>query len=83
MRWIEASEFEQVDPARVGLKAILISVALFGFEHNLWLAGIVAGVAYTLLYMWHRNLWSPVLAHAVTNGLLGVWVMATGSWTFW
>lgn len=83
MRWVEDSEFERVDPARVGLKAILIPVVLFGFEHNLWLAGIVAGAAYTLLYMRHRNLWSPVLAHAVTNGLLGVWVVATGSWTFW
>ena len=83
MRWVEASDFEQVDPARVGLKAFLVPVVLFGFEHNLWLAGIVAGVAYSLLYMRHRNLWSPVLAHAVTNGLLGIWVVATGSWAFW
>lgn len=83
MRWVEASDFERVDPARVGLKAFLVPVVLFGFEHNLWLAGIVAGAAYSLLYMRHRNLWSPVLAHAVTNGLLGIWVVATGSWAFW
>jgi CAAX prenyl protease-like protein len=83
MRWIAAADFESVAPYRVGLKGFLVTVVLFGFEHNLWLAGIVAGVAYSLLYMHHRNLWSPILAHAVTNGLLGLWVVQTGSWSFW
>lgn len=83
MRWVEASDFEAVEPARVGLKAVLVSSLLFGFEHNLWLAGIVAGLAYAFLYIRYRNLWSAVLAHAVTNGVLGVWVVGTGNWTFW
>lgn len=83
MRWVERGDFQLVDPARIGLKAFAIPAVLFGFEHNLWLAGIVAGVAYGWLYMRHRNLWSPILAHAVTNGLLGVFVLATGSWQFW
>ena len=83
MRWIEAADFEAVEPARVGLKGLLVSSVLFGVEHSLWLAGIVAGLAYAFLYMRYRNLWSAVLAHAVTNGLLGVWVVATGNWSFW
>ena len=83
MRWIDQSNFILLDPARVGFKAFVISCVLFGFEHNLWLAGIVAGVAYGLLYMRHRKLWSPVLAHAITNGLLGIWVVHTGGWQFW
>jgi uncharacterized protein len=83
MRWVEAADFEAVAPARVGVKAFVVTVVLFGFEHNLWLAGIVAGVAYALLYMFHRTLWSPILAHAVTNGLLGLWVVRTGNWSFW
>ncbi|HEY0489679.1 MAG TPA: CAAX prenyl protease-related protein [Telluria sp.] len=83
LRWIEAPDFEAVEVARVGAKAIVVSVLLFGFEHNLWLAGIVAGAAYTVLYIRHRTLWSPILAHAVTNGLLGVWIVYTGSWTYW
>lgn len=83
MRWVERANFQLVDPTRIGLRAFLIPTLLFGFEHNLWLAGIVAGIAYGLLYMRHRNLWSPVLAHAVTNGLLGIWVVATASWQFW
>ena len=83
MRWIESPDFQSVDPAQVGWKGLVVTIVLFGFEHNLWLAGMVAGAAYSFLYMRHRSLWSPVLAHAVTNGLLGIWVVHTGSWIFW
>jgi CAAX prenyl protease-like protein len=83
MRWVDAADFESVKPSELSLKSFVITVVLFGVEHNLWLAGIVAGAAYSLLYMRHRNLWSPILAHAVTNGLLGVWVVRTGSWSYW
>lgn len=83
MRWVDTADFESVDPSQLSIKSFVITVLLFGVEHNLWLAGIVAGAAYSLLYMRHRNLWSPILAHAVTNGLLGVWVVRTGSWSYW
>jgi hypothetical protein len=83
MRWVDAPDFESVEPSQLSIKSFVITVLLFGFEHNLWLAGIVAGAAYSLLYMRHRNLWSPILAHAVTNGLLGVWVVRTGNWSYW
>jgi len=83
MRWVDAADIESVEPSQLSLKSFVITVVLFGVEHDLWLAGIVAGAAYSLLYMRHRNLWSPILAHAVTNGLLGVWVVRTGSWSYW
>jgi CAAX prenyl protease-like protein len=83
MRWIASPQFETIEPAHLGLKSFAISVLLFGIEHNLWLAGVVAGAAYSFLYVRHRNLWSPILSHAVTNGLLGLWVVWTGNWMFW
>jgi CAAX prenyl protease-like protein len=83
MRWIESSDFETVDPSQIRLKSFVITVVLFGFEHNLWLAGIVAGVAFNALFMRHRTLWSPILGHSVTNGLLGIWVVVTGNWSYW
>jgi len=83
MRWVDAADFQSVEPSQLGLKSFIVTVVLFGFEHNLWLAGIVAGAAYSLLYMRHRTLWSPILAHAVTNGLLGFWVVRTGNWSYW
>ena len=83
MRWIDAGSFESLAPSQVSIKSVIITSVLFGFEHNLWFAGIVAGLAYGALYMRHRTIWSPILAHAVTNGLLGVWVVCTGSWSYW
>jgi CAAX prenyl protease-like protein len=83
LRWLEQRDFLHVYPASVGLQSLAVTVVLFGFEHNLWLAGIVAGIAYSALYMRSRNLWSAILAHAVTNGLLGVWVVASANWTYW
>ncbi|MGO4381570.1 CAAX prenyl protease-related protein [Pseudoduganella sp. RAF53_2] len=83
LRWLEDNRFLAVHPSSVKVKSFLITVLLFGVEHNLWLAGMVAGAAYTLLYMRSGTLWAPTLAHAVTNCLLGVWILATGSWTYW
>ncbi|HAT32943.1 MAG TPA: CAAX prenyl protease-related protein [Janthinobacterium sp.] len=83
MRWIDSADFLTLNPAHVRTRGFVATVILFGFEHNLWLAGIVAGVAYSILYMRSQTLWSPVLAHAVTNGLLGVWIISTGHWTYW
>ena len=83
LRWIDASDFRTVEPSQVSAKSVIITSVLFGFEHNLWLAGIVAGIAYIALFMRHRTIWSPILAHAVTNGLLGAWVVYTGSWSYW
>ena len=55
----------------------------FGFAHHRWLPGIIAGAAYALLLYRSKNLFSPILAHAVTNFLLGIYVIATGKWYFW
>jgi len=83
MRWIAKHDFLTVEPARIGPKAYVVSAVLFAFEHNLWLAGLLAGAVYGLLYMRSGLLWSPILAHAVTNAMLGVWVIYTGNWSYW
>lgn len=82
-RWLQQSDFMTLDPAQIGLKALLIASALFAVEHLQWLAGLVAGLAYGWLYIRTRNLWAPIIAHAATNGGLGAYVVATGRWSFW
>jgi CAAX prenyl protease-like protein len=37
----------------------------------------------TLLYARTRNLWDCVVAHAVTNGLLGIYVLTWRDWALW
>ena len=83
MRWIENPQFEAVLPRSVGLKAVALSTLVFMLAHTLWLGAIIAGLAYAWLYVRTGKLWVPILAHAVTNGVLGVWVVMTGQWAFW
>jgi CAAX prenyl protease-like protein len=83
MRWVQSPQFETVVPQRVGAKAIVLSTFVFMLAHTLWLAAIIAGLAYALLYVRSGKLWVPVIAHAVTNGVLGIWVLRTQQWAFW
>ena len=83
MRWFQSETFEGVAPQHVGLRAIVLSTFVFMLAHTLWLAAIVAGLAYAWLYRRTGKLWVPVIAHAVTNGALGIWVVGTGNWAFW
>lgn len=83
MRWIDRVYFSAVSPASVSTKALIISSLLFASEHSYWFAGLIAGLVYGVLYIRTQNLWAPVIAHAVTNAVLGVWVLYTGYWNYW
>ena len=61
----------------------LATVLVFGFAHNEWLAGILCGAAYQWLVLRKHRLGDAMTAHAITNFLLGVWVVWRGAWNFW
>jgi hypothetical protein len=56
---------------------------VFGFSHNEWLAGILCGAAYQWLVLRKNRLGDAMTAHAITNFLLGVWIVWRGAWRFW
>lgn len=80
---VDAKDFLAIRPQTVSLRAVLITSALFALEHHLVVAGFVAGLVYSWLYVRTGRLWVPIAAHAVTNGVLGVWVIQTGAWGLW
>lgn len=83
MRRLEHSEFMSVSPATVSTYAVAVSSVLFAVEHQLWLAGLLAGLVYAWLYRRFQVLWVPVLAHMTTNAVLGAWVIVGGHWQYW
>jgi uncharacterized protein len=83
MRWLDNKEFLNISPKTVSFFALIGSSGLFALEHHLWLAGFFAGLCYAFLYRHYQNLWVPIFAHAVTNGVLGVWVVQTSQWQYW
>jgi membrane protease YdiL (CAAX protease family) len=65
------------------LQPFLITVAVFGLEHDRWLAGMIAGAVYGALIVWRGDIWAAALAHGVTNFLLGLYVIAMQQYAFW
>ena len=49
MSWLEHPQFEAVPPQRVTIRPVLLSAFAFMLVHPLWLAAIVAGLAYAWL----------------------------------
>jgi CAAX protease family protein len=57
----------------------------FGLSHARadWIAALVTGALYNYIAYRTKSLPSCILAHALTNLLLGLWIMKTGQWGFW
>ncbi len=83
MRYIISPKFEDVPVGMFTWPSFVISSVLFGLEHNLWLAGIIAGVIYSMVLYRTKDLGTVIFAHGVTNLLLGIYVLTTGNWQFW
>jgi CAAX prenyl protease-like protein len=63
--------------------AFWIVAAGFALMHPEWLVAFICAVAYGLLLYTTRSLFACVVAHAVTNLGLGIYVLATKEWTYW
>ena len=84
LRRIVSADVESVAYGSVTPLAVLLSSAAFGLMHGrLWLAGIVAGVAYALSAKRTNRLAEAVAAHATTNLLLAIWILTQHNWALW
>ena len=81
--WLDNEDFRAVPVGVFSWRAFAITVALFGAEHNQWLAGLICGALYNWLLRRTRSIWACVIAHAVSNAALAAWVLARGDWKFW
>jgi exosortase E/protease (VPEID-CTERM system) len=83
LRRLTAVEFETVPPARASLVALLISSAAFGAIHHGWLAGAVAGLLFGIVQMRGNSIMNAIVAHAVSNAAVALYVIAFGQWWLW
>ncbi|WP_353117807.1 CAAX prenyl protease-related protein [Nitratidesulfovibrio sp.] len=82
IRYLQGGDFRDIRPGRLHALSFVIVAVLFGLEHHLVVAGMLAGVAYNVVLYRTGSVAQCVLSHAVTNSLLGLWVLLTGAWTF-
>jgi exosortase E/protease (VPEID-CTERM system) len=82
-RRIISARFEELPPGTFTWVSFLASSAIFGLEHGRWLAGMIAGMLFAIALYRRGRITDAILAHAVTNGLIAVYVLGTGSWYLW
>ncbi len=83
IRWLVNEDFKSVPVGTFTGLSFAVTVALFGLEHNEWLAGLICGALYNWLYYKRKNVFACVIAHAVSNAALAAWVLSRGDWKFW
>ncbi len=82
-RYLVRSDYASVPLGQFHWRALLIASLVFGFSHYQWLPGVLCGLIYQGLVIRNNRLGDAMSAHAVTNFLLGIWVIWKGAWNFW
>lgn len=84
MRYVVDMYWEKVPFTHLNRTSIIIATVYGMLAHP---AELLAAAAWFSLITWlmlkTRNIWDCVMAHAVTNFLLGVYVLKTGHWELW
>lgn len=83
IRWFVKEDFKSVPVGTFTWFSFAATVGMFGLEHNQWLAGLICGALYNWLYYKRKDVFSCIIAHAVSNGALAAWVLCRGDWKFW
>jgi CAAX prenyl protease-like protein len=85
LRFLVDENFGRVRLGTFSWVSFVVVTLGFGFSHSAddWIAACLTGAIYNGVAYRTKSLWSCVLAHAVTNLLLGIWIMTTKQWGFW
>jgi CAAX protease family protein len=85
MRWlIDSRDFQKVPLGTYSAVAFWVVAVLFASEHGpYWEVGLLAGITYNWWLVRTKSLADCILAHAVTNAALGIYVMSAGAYQYW
>jgi CAAX protease family protein len=85
LRYFIDENFERVPFGAFSWPSFSIVALAFAFSHSSadWPAALITGVIYNSVAYRTKNLSSCILTHAITNLLLGLWIMKTKQWGFW
>ena len=85
LRYLIGEKFEDVPFGKFSWISFSVVSLAFCFSHSAsdWGAALITGMLYNCVAYRTKSLTSCIIAHAVTNLLLGIWIMKTGQWGFW
>jgi len=82
-RYFVRLDFTDMPFNRLHWLSLVVTSIIFGVSHYQWLAGVLCGLSYQWLVLRKNRLGDAMTAHAITNFLLGLWVVRNGAWQFW
>lgn len=82
-RWMLGSPFFKIDAGLLNWRMLLLISLFFCVSHFEWGAAIICGICFGLLYIKTQDIWAAIIAHGVTNFLLGLYVIKYNGYQFW
>jgi CAAX prenyl protease-like protein len=85
MRFLIKEDFTNVPIGAFQWRSFFIVAVAFMLVHQAadWPAALLCGIAYNLVAVRTGSLSACILAHAITNLGLGIYIMSTRQWGFW
>jgi CAAX prenyl protease-like protein len=84
MRWLVDKDFLKIPIGKFNAFSFWVVALLFASEHGAyWDVGLATGIIYNWWAVRTRNLADCMLAHAVTNGCLAIYVLKADQWQYW
>jgi CAAX prenyl protease-like protein len=82
-RWLVSPDWRSEPLGRFTPLSFAGVTLLFTLVHPEWLAAAVYCTLLNGLLAWTRDLWNCVVAHGVSNLVLGTFVLSTQTWELW
>jgi uncharacterized protein len=83
LRWLISADWEHVKMGRITTRSFAVVTLLFALAHSEWFAAAAYCSLLNGLLYWRADLWNCVVAHGVSNLVLGIYILSTGSWELW
>ncbi|HLJ92845.1 MAG TPA: CAAX prenyl protease-related protein [Gemmataceae bacterium] len=83
LRWLTSANWQQQKLDAFGIRSFVVVTLLFALAHPEWLAALVYCTFLNGLLYWKGDLWNCIVAHGVSNLILGIYILSTGSWELW
>lgn len=80
-RWLISRNFETIGYATFSWTAFAVSSLLFGFMHQRWIAGALAGAVFAVVMYRSGRLSDPIAAHMTANAVIVAWAIAVQNWS--
>ena len=83
LRYATQTDFRSLPIGKFSMTGAVITCAVFGLAHPEWIPAIIFAAAMTVLVARTKSIFACIVAHAVTNLALGIYVVNQGAWSLW